>query len=735
MTADRAPSRPQTWLWLAAAIAIPLAVLWPAVLGKFVYDDLSLVLQNPSLRSFDALLDSFGGPYWDFARPQGEERTAYWRPLATAYFFVAARLGGGEPWGFHALSLGLHAACIALVFGLARRLCGGVLPAFAAALLFGLHPIQVESTAWIAAANDPLAALGVLAAAMSYVDWRRRGSRGLPLGSAVAFTCGLLAKESAAAWLLLAPALDFALPGAKPRMRPYATFVAAFAVYFAARCAAFGSPTGGLELASAHLELGLAREWTLRVEMLGGFFGLFFAPFELNLFRDVRPVIAPFDRELLIAGAWIGVWVVATIAVWLKGPRTAFVGLLWMPAALAPLFFDVEKLGRCPVSERFGYIAVAGLALAFGAWLASVRRRSVAAAVMLVVSVLAGWKSHSRVPFWRDERTLFELAAEQSPKSPYVHWGLGRVLLSEFRTTLDAALLDRALQAFSKAQELGARTEAGDRDESVLVTVDDRLQANVGYAWCILFCEIYVSGECWGDEAEPIFRTIVEHFPQSAEARTGLGIAIARRGDLPGGIEELERATAANPKNRDAWFNRGYLLARAGRIAEAAEALSRAREIDPNDHETAIELARALADSGRVGEASALLAELRVTMSSDASVWLVSSVVAASERKLAEALGFVDRALQLDGVLGDAHLQKAMVLYELGQLDRALNSFGRACELMPSSFEAHYQCGRVLFALGAKKEALPYFERAIQLAPDGRFVEELRPKIAEAQSL
>ena len=135
-----------------------------------------------------------------------------------------------------------------------------------------------------------------------------------------------------------------------------------------------------------------------------------------------------------------------------------------------------------------------------------------------------------------------------------------------------------------------------------------------------------------------------------------------------------------------------------------------------------------------IGEANALLEQLRGLAPEDPNVWLVSSVIAAAERRLPDALAFVDRALQIDGLSGQSHLQKAKVLYEMAQLDRAIAAFGRACELMPSSFEAHYQCGRVLFALGAKRDALPYFERAIQLAPDGKFVEELRLKIEEAKA-
>ncbi|MCE9593886.1 MAG: tetratricopeptide repeat protein [Planctomycetes bacterium] len=718
---------------MLAAIAISLAVLWRALDGGFVYDDIALVQRNPSLQSWSSFADALFGPYWEFVRPEGGESTVQWRPLTMTVLFLGGQLGASQPWAFHAVAFVLHASCIALVFRFAERWLGGVLPAFATALLFGVHPLVVESTAWISAVNDPLAALGLFAAAVSYLSWRERGSHGLPLGAAAWFFVGLLGKESAAAWLLLAPLIDFVARDGV-RWRAHATFAATFALYFLARCAAFRSPTGGLDLVSAHLELPWPRELSFRVEMFGGYLGLLFAPLHLNLFRDVRPAIAFGDREFWTAVVWIVAWSAATAFAWRKRERGFLLALLWIPAALSPLFVEIEALGRCAISERFAYIALAGAALAFGALIARVKAPIVAWTLTLAVAALAAWKSRDRVAFWRDEETMFRGAVEASPNSPYVYWGLGRVLLDRFRRTLEFDTLDGALRAFSRSQDLGAADEKGVRDETVLVTVEDRLQANVGYAWCVLLCETYVQSECWGNEAEPLFRTIVERFPDSAEAHTGLGVALAQRGDLPGAIAELEHATVVNPKSSEAWFNHGSILARAGRLDEAVRSLEHAHAIDPTDPEIAIELARALADSGRVGDADTLLASLRERASKNADVWLVSGVVAARERRLADGLAFVDRALQLNGLFGEAHLEKAKILYELAQLDRAFAEFGRACELLPSSFEAHYQCGRVLFALGAKAEALPYFERALALAPDGKFVEELRPKLEEAKA-
>jgi tetratricopeptide (TPR) repeat protein len=478
---------------------------------------------------------------------------------------------------------------------------------------------------------------------------------------------------------------------------------------------------------------------TLRIEMLGTFLRLLFAPYGLNLLRDPRPQIAFFDRELWIAIGCIALWLVAIAIAWRERARTALVALLWIAAALAPLFVSLDKLGRCPISERFLYVSVFGAALLASDRIARIRSNAVAHAAVIALALASGLAFRGRTQVWRDEETLFTETVRASPKSPYAHWGLGRVLLGKFQSAPEdrkpAGVLNRALEEFVRSQDLGAKPDSGGApDPSVLVTLDDRVQANLGYGWCILLCETYVHGECWGGEAEQVFGTIIAFDPQSAEAHVGLAMALALKNEHDRAIAELERATEINPRSKQAWFDRGFVEVRRGRFEEAAKCFERAHEIEPGDVATLVEWARSLADAGSADRALEKLDRARALAPNDPAAMLNTAIVLAKLERYPEALEILSRLLQIDGTFGPAHLERAKICASLGQLDRAAASFVQACKWMPSSFEAHYYFGKLLATRGAQADAIPYFERALALDPDGPHAEELKADIERAES-
>src|SRR5262245_44570019 len=232
-------------LSLAVQALAVCAALWPMLRGGFVYDDLWLVAQNPNLASFGKLWSSLGGSYWDFIDENSSRYVGYWRPLTSIALFVGHALGHGTSPAFHALSLVLHVIAVGLATALAWRLTGVPVVAFCVGLLFGLHPVQVEPVSWISSVNDPLAGMFGFAALLAFLAWRERGSRGLPLWSALWFACALLAKESALAVMPLLFAIDLGRPSPvrdapptrslRPFLRPYATMLSVFALYYAAR--------------------------------------------------------------------------------------------------------------------------------------------------------------------------------------------------------------------------------------------------------------------------------------------------------------------------------------------------------------------------------------------------------------------------------------------------------------------------------------------------------------------
>ena len=175
-----APGGRREWVGPAWRLALVLTAtaltLWSSLAGEFVYDDLWLVSQNPTIRSLATLPEALGGSYWDFIDSESAARIGYWRPLTAVFLHVGFRLGAGAPWGFHAVSLFLHLAATATVFFLARRLFRSLDVAFWSALIFGLHPVHVESVAWISAVNDPLHGFLCVLAMWTFLRWRERGS-------------------------------------------------------------------------------------------------------------------------------------------------------------------------------------------------------------------------------------------------------------------------------------------------------------------------------------------------------------------------------------------------------------------------------------------------------------------------------------------------------------------------------------------------------------------------------
>ncbi|MCA8951930.1 MAG: hypothetical protein KDE27_20645, partial [Planctomycetes bacterium] len=167
------PALRRSRLPVAILLVAVVATFSPALFGNYAWDDTHLIAHNGALLRSDlgALL---GEPLFGMQR-------GFWRPITLLVLWVGHQLGGA--FGVHLLALLLHGGNCVLVLGLARR---WLLPwpALWVALLFALHPVQVESVAWCAAINDPLWVLFALLAIGSAVRWRDRGSRGLPWATA-----------------------------------------------------------------------------------------------------------------------------------------------------------------------------------------------------------------------------------------------------------------------------------------------------------------------------------------------------------------------------------------------------------------------------------------------------------------------------------------------------------------------------------------------------------------------
>ncbi|MDP6838699.1 MAG: tetratricopeptide repeat protein [Planctomycetota bacterium] len=760
--------------------------------GELVYDDLLLIGANPALTSLGRIPEAFSSAYWDFLEPAAANGIGYWRPLTAVALTLTHALGEGGVTAFHGLSLILHAISALLLWRLAVAFFalrplpasftsganapqvfpgGGLLPLLAA-LIFALHPVQVESVAWISAVNGPLSGALGLAMLLAHLAWRRSGTQGIPYLPALCFAAALLAKEQALALPLVLVALDYATTtegeSARSRLaRTYLPLLAILALYYCARCLVFASPLAGFDRLTSHFGLGTQRLLELRFELFGGFLGLLAWPFDLNLFRPFRPVIPAGDGTWLAALLACAAWLLAFLTARRRRARTSAGLLLLLPAALAPVIIAVNSVGQFPLSERFLYLAVAGLALLVTDFAARHLPRRLALALLSFVALACGLRSHLRLPAWENEEALFRAAVAANMESPYAHWGLGRVMLDRYRETGHRPFLDEAQLEFlislsggwdygphtvdldgrrpleerldEMSQLVGAPPADRHRDDSVLVTVNDRLQANLGQAWCHLYLDALPENGGDMNRSRAVFKAVLAAFPESFEAHTGLGCVELASAELSEAIACFDRALALHPDYAEAHHNRGQALARAGQHREAAQAFLAAAARRPGQAQDLIAAARALLEAGaatHLEQAGQIIAQAQTLAPGDHQVLGLKSLQLASSGDLVSALVWSTRSLEALGASGidgnrgagrpsrpsrpsrqrgEAQLHHGKLLLALDRKADAVRALKEACRQLPDSFEAHYNLGVLVMGGGDRQAAMPFLVRAYGL--------------------
>jgi tetratricopeptide (TPR) repeat protein len=742
-------------LALGAVLALTAAVYWRALGGELVYDDRLLIGSNPEIASLGNLPKLFTRGYWDFLDLREAQYIGYWRPLTALVQALIWPIAGSRPAPYHAACLAIHLLAVTAAYLVARRMGASVGVSGGTGLLFALHPAHVESVAWISALNDPLFGCLALFAVERFLAWRGHGSRGVPLAATVFFALALLAKELAAALVPLLLLFDLLRPQAsspsalpvppnwptwlrnslaalaRPSAptRAYGPFLAAFGLYLAARMLVFASPWAGFERITTDFMVSALRLAQLRIELFGGALEILLVPLELNLFRPFRPTIAPFDPALVRAVLFSLVFAALLVAAFLRRDRLVLAGLVIVPASLLPALIRVQSLGLFPLSERFLYLPAFGFALAVALFLTRTFPKSVAGALVILLGFLFGARSATRIEVWHDEETLFRDAVRQSPRSVYVQWGLGRVLLERFSATKDPHLLTEAQQVFEQAATLLTEAKQGNTD--LMVSSRDFLQVNLGLAWCAILAEDHsaailmlqdlaqriekIQAEEQAARAQGI--RVREQFLDLEKVYTGLAVAQYKSGHFEEAESSFRKALALQPSSAETHQNFGRMFATQGRWDEAASEFEACVKLRPGYAEDRLLLAQAWQTLGRRAEAEALARVLLEELPERNEPLIVLATGALARGDSAEALRWLARVLERDPRNGLAWYQKARALLLRNEPREAVTAFRNAVELDPNSFEAHYDFAAFLLAQGLFKEAQPYLLRAYTLAP------------------
>lgn len=599
----RAPSSPAdsrlvTWL-IGAMIAIAVVlVFFPVCDHSFVvYDDYENIARDVRMNppTFENIVAFWKAPYLYLYVPL--TYTA-WTLLAMSARRVAPdsmglRIDAGP---FHTFNLFLHVMTAVVVYRLLLRLVKRPWAAAMGALLFALHPLQVEPVAWATGTKDVLSGLLALIALWQYIAFAQQSFEPTPdvhapphrrlhyAVATIAFVLALLSKPSAVVVPLMAVVIDLVLLRRK-LMQALISTGPWFAL--AAACALFTrhvQPVRATTIAAGPL-------WArplLATDAIAFYLYKIVWPLHLMPQYDHTPQAA-IERGW-IYWAWIAPAIVATLAILFRKRFAAGAAALALLVAgtlpvlgLAPFQFEEISL----VADRYVYLAMIGPAIALASALAIARRSN--RAILACCSVwllLLGVRTFFQTLYWQDTRTLFEHELAVNPRSDIAYNNLANYYL--FRGDSQTALgyARQLVEKFPRLADgylvMGAILAGENRPEEAIEYLRKGLALDPHDLNGLTNLAGLLAQTGRTQEARQVTDTVLAYAPENGQAHLNLAIMLAQQGKIDQALPEFAAAARCNPEDVKAQTYLADTLVIKGRNAEAAEHYSAALRLDPN---------------------------------------------------------------------------------------------------------------------------------------------------------
>jgi protein O-mannosyl-transferase len=630
------------YVMLAAAT---LAVYAQAARFGFVnYDDPDYVTHNFQVRA--GLTGK--GVEWAFGA-----HASNWIPLTWLSHMADCQLFGMRSGMHHLVSVIIHLASVLLLFAVLKRMTKAVWLSAFVALVFGVHPLHVESVAWISERKDVLCAFFWILTLWNYTRYVELPRRGRYLIVLLTFSLGLLAKQMIVTLPFALLLLDFwPLQRNEPWGKTFREKLPLFALSAVASVITLMvQRQGGAVIALQRIPISLRIENAFVSYVT--YLRQFLWPAKLAAFYpypDTLPLWQSLTAILVIAGISFLAWRTRRVYPWI------FSGWFWYLGTLVPVI-GLVQVGAQSHADRYTYIPLIGFSIVL-AWGARTILKPRVAAVTAIV-VCSAWivTASGQAAYWRDSETLFRHAIEVT-QGNYVAWsGLGLALK-------ERGQIDEAAADYRKALEI--KPDFPDA------------RNNLGEALLLL-----------GHPNEAIIdlKEAIRLQP-SADAHTNMGAALERLGKLPDAHAEYLAALSLDSRDAAAHTGMGSVLEDEGRKDEALQQLDEAVEIDPDYAPAHYNLGRLLGMAGRTSEAATQFSEAIRLQPQDAASHYNLGTALAIEGKLDNAAGEFRKAIALNPGDAMAHFNLGSALAQLGKMDEAIAQFAEAVRIRPDFEEA-----------------------------------------------
>jgi tetratricopeptide (TPR) repeat protein len=629
------------------------------------YDDSRYVYENPHIaRGLTAQ-----GIFWVFTHKHGGN----WHPLTGLTHMFDCQVFGLHAGGHHLTNMLLHAATAVLLFLVLRQMTGGFWPSAMVAAIFAVHPLRVESVAWISERKDVLSGLCFVGTLGTYVRYVRSPfSLGRYLLLVVVFALGLMAKPMLVTLPLLLLLLDYWPLGRMTAATAGNTAVGSgrwvrrFSVprhlvfekvpllLLAAVCCWLTFWAQGIAVAS-HEALSFSSRIANAMVGYVAYLGKFLCPVGLAVFyphpEGNLPVWQPLGALVILVGISA-----AALASRRRCPYL-LVGWLWYVGMLVPVI-GLVQVGKQAMADRYTYLPQIGLCVAL-AWAGaevcrSWSRRWLVCGVTSIVAlaVMMAWR---QTTFWQDSKTLWTHALACTSQNYVAHNDLG--LEMHHRGRLDKAMAhyqqaleikpDYAEAHFNLGNALAGRGQVA----SAIIHYQKALEIKPDYAEAHNNLAVALAGRGQGDSAIAHWQKALDVKPDYADAHNNLAGVLTNRGQIDSAIIHYQQALEINPDYADAHGNLGRALIENGRFDEAIAQLQRALQIKPDHAEAHNNLA-----------------------------WLRATCPAAAWRNSTEAIAHAERAKQLLGDMPGVLDTLAAAYAEAGRFSEAVGTARKGLE-------------------------------------------------------
>jgi len=639
----------------AVIVGLTLWVFWPAMHGDWLWDDDTMILKNGILHDPDGLRQIWFNPLSLFD----------YFPLTISVEWLEWQIWQGNTFGYHLVTVILHIINALLMWRLLHKL--GLRLAWAGGLLFAVHPVVVESVAWMVELKNTLSLLPLLLAMSAWVDYENRGGRRDYLLALGLFLVSMLAKTGAV-------------------MFP---FVLLFYAWWRRGRIGWSDIKASAPFFLVSLVLGLVTIWFLhhhaidyrgvhiggplsRVALAGMSMMFYLSKCLLPIgllpiypkWKIDPPLWYQFLPWLVLAGVVYGLWTQR------KGwGKHVLMGLGFFLVMLFPFmgFTPASYMGFTWVMDHLLYIPLIGvITLAIAglgkiAELLSPSLRYAGAGVLAVVFGWMVWQSHTYAGVFESESTLWTYGLKYNPETWPAQNNLGTALFGK-------GMYDEAIREYEQA----------------VAAKSDYYEAQCNLGMALFHANRF-------DEAIQHYQRSLQINPDYDEAHFNLGVSWVQKNQTDKAIHEFEETLRINPFYIGAHHNLGVVLMLVHRVPEGLDHFEKAMKLNPGD------------PTGHRDFANALL----------------------QADHLPEATDQFDATLKINPNDAETRNNLGSILGRQGRYNEAIQQYTWALQIKPDYAEAHKNLGYAFQGAGNIPEAVGQFDLYLKLNPSDTAVRSL----------